>query len=170
MMRPQPTRPLVDRIATRATRWLGSPLSLVVHTLLFIACFALVLLGVDFEQVLLMLTTAVSLEAIYLALFIQMSVNRTVESLEVVEEELDEIQEDVQEIHEDVAEIEKDIDEIQEDVQEIHDDVAEIEKDIDEIEKDEDAWRARDMQDAESLKAIEKRLSDVLADLERLRR
>ncbi len=148
--------PLAERFISGATKWLGSTTSLIVHTVFFVACFVLILMGFSFEKVLLTLTTAVSLEAIYLALFIQMSVNRTTESLEAVEEELAEIEEDVQEIHEDVAEIEKDIDEIQED--------------IDEIEKDEDEWRKRDAADAQSLKAIEDRLSAILADLEKLRR
>ncbi len=149
--------PLAEKIVSGGTRWLGSTTSLVVHTVIFAACFALILLDVaSVETVLLTLTTAVSLEAIYLSLFIQMSVNRTTESLEAVEEDLAEIEEDVQEIHEDVAEIEKDIDEIQEDVAE--------------IEKDEDAWRKRDEADAESLKVIEARLSAILADLEKIRR
>jgi low affinity Fe/Cu permease len=146
----------MDRIVNGATKWLGSTASVIVHTVFFAACFVLVLLGFSFEKVLLTLTTAVSLEAIYLALFIQMSVNRTTESLEAVEEDLAEIEEDVQEIHEDVAEIEKDIDEIQED--------------IDEIEKDEDEQRARDVADAASLKLIEERLTRILADLEKIRR
>lgn len=50
------------------------------------------------------LTTAVSLEAIYLAIFIQMTVNRTTESLAGVEEDIDDIQEDIDDIQEDVSE------------------------------------------------------------------
>lgn len=45
----------------------------------------------------LILTTAVSLEAIYLAIFIQMTVNRTSESLEEVEEDIEDLQEDIEE-------------------------------------------------------------------------
>lgn len=146
----------LERLVTGATRWLGSTASLVVHTVAFAACLLLVILGAPVETVLLALTTAVSLEAIYLALFIQMSVNRTTASLAAVEEDLAEIEEDVQEIHEDVAEIEKDIDEIQED--------------IDEIEKDEDEQRERDVADAASLKLIEERLGRILDDLEKIRR
>lgn len=153
----------LERFVDSITKGIGSPVSLVIHTLFFLGCFALVLIGVDFERVLLVLTTAVSLEAIYLALLIQMTVNRASESLEAVEEDIDEIQEDV-------AEIEKDIDEIQVDIDEIQEDVDEIEKDIDEIEKDEEEQEKRDVQDAQALRKIEDRLSVILEDLEKLRR
>lgn len=62
------------------------------------------------EIVLLVLTTAVSLEAIYLAIFIQMTVNRNTASLAEVEEDIDEIQEDIDEIQEDIDEIEEEED------------------------------------------------------------
>lgn len=66
------------------------------------------------DSALLILTTMVSLEAIYLAIFLQMSVNEAKESLRAVESDVDEIQEDVGEIQEDVDEIQKDIDAISE--------------------------------------------------------
>ena len=102
-------------MANRSTRWIGSPVSLVFHTLLFAATFVAGFLGIDWDEILLVLTTAVSLEAIYLAIFIQMSVNRTTESLREVEADIDEIQEDVDEIQEDIDEIQEDVEEIQED-------------------------------------------------------
>jgi len=52
------------------------------------------LFGLDFEHMLIILTTIVSLEAIYLALFIQMTVNKTSEEIEDVGEDIKEIQED----------------------------------------------------------------------------
>ncbi len=106
----KPTRAFSERV----TKWIGSTSSLVVHTFLFAAAIALIFLGVSTDSVLLVLTTIVSLEAIYLSIFIQITVNRQAESLEDVEEDIDEIQEDVKEISEDVDEISKDIDEIQE--------------------------------------------------------
>ena len=99
------SKPRVEKTADLITKWIGSPASLLVHTLFFSACFALPALGIDFEEILLVLTTVVSLEAIYLAIFIQMTVNKTTESLEEVEEDIDEIQKDVDEIQEDVDEI-----------------------------------------------------------------
>jgi low affinity Fe/Cu permease len=111
-----------EPVAEKLTTWLGSPISIVVHTIVFIAAFALVLFGVPFDSVLLILTTAVSLEAIYLALFIQMTVNKNTQSLADVEEDIEEIAEDVEGIEKDIDEIEKDIDEMQEDVEEIEKD------------------------------------------------
>jgi septal ring factor EnvC (AmiA/AmiB activator) len=184
MKRHKNVEPAIERVVRGATRWLGSPVSLGVHTLLFAACFLLIVLGYPLDTVLLTLTTAVSLEAIYLSLFIQMSVNRTSISLEAVEEDVAEIVEDIDEIQEDVAEIEKSIDEIEEDVDEIQEDVAEIEKsvdeieediaeiekDVDEMEKDDEEHHRRDAEEAASLKVIESRLAAVLEDLEKLRR
>ncbi len=85
------------------------------------------LVGVlQFDRMLLILTTVVSLEAIYLSIFIQMTINYTTRSIEVVEQNIDEIQEDIDEIQEDVDEIQEDVDEIQEDVDEIQEDIDEI--------------------------------------------
>ena len=81
--------------ATKLTRWIGTTESIWVHTSLFIVSFLFILAGVRTDTILLILTTAVSLEAIYLAIFIQMTVNRNTESLEEVEEDIEEIQEDV---------------------------------------------------------------------------
>lgn len=86
---------------------IGSIESLIVHTIAFILSFLLCLFGVNFDRVLLVLTTAVSLEAIYLSLLIQISVN--MQSKQVLE-----LQKDVQEIQEDVNEIQEDVEEIEE--------------------------------------------------------
>ena len=107
--------------------WIGSPASVVIHTLAFVGFFGAALFNlVSFDRMLLVLTTLVSLEAIYLAIFIQMTVNQHTASLREVEENIDEIQEDVEEISEDIDEIQEDVDEIQEDVEEIQEDVEEI--------------------------------------------
>lgn len=71
----------------------------------FYHCFQLTFFGVGLDIVLLVLTTVVSLEAIYLAIFIQMTVNRNTESLEAVEEGIEDIQEDVQGLEGEVEEI-----------------------------------------------------------------
>ena len=97
----------LEEFAMRITKWVGSIWSLVVHTLIFIFFFVLIYLGYDAEKVMLVLTTLVSLEAIYLALFIQMTVNKNTQSIENIEEDVDEMQEDIDEIQEDIEEIEK---------------------------------------------------------------
>ena len=126
----------LEEFAMRITKWVGCIWSLVVHTLIFIFFFVLIYLGYDAEKVMLVLTTLVSLEAIYLALFIQMTVNKNTQSIENIEEDVDEMQEDIDEIQEDIEEIEKDVDEIQEDIEDIEEDVEEISKDVDEIQED----------------------------------
>jgi len=108
-------------IFEKITHWMGSPSSILLHTAVFIVVFAIGFLNLaPWDMVLLVLTTIVSLEAIYLALFIQMTVNRNTMSLRAVEEDIDEIQEDFEEIQEDIEEISEDVEEIQEDVEEIH--------------------------------------------------
>lgn len=108
----------IEVSAETATRWLGSTSSLIVHTIIFIVAAALPFLGIPFDIVLLIVTTAVSLEAIYMNIFIQMAVNKNTADIEEIQGDVDEIQEDIEEIGEDVDEIQKDVDEIQEDIEE----------------------------------------------------
>ncbi|NUN11665.1 hypothetical protein HUU53_03395 [Candidatus Micrarchaeota archaeon] len=65
-----------DKLADGLTLSIGSNLSLIVHTVVFAAFFAFYFLGVDLDRILLVLTTVVSLEAIYLSVIIQRSVNK----------------------------------------------------------------------------------------------
>lgn len=145
----------IESFPEKASKWIGSNSSLYAHTFLFVMSFVLILLGVPSEQVLLILTTIVSLEAIYLAIFIQMTVNKNTESLEEVEEDLDEIQEDIDEIQEDVEDIQEDVD----DIQESHEDLAE---DIDEIE---DLDTKRDREIAEKFEKIDRQLEVILNEI-----
>ncbi len=72
----------LDRMSDRVTDWLGSTDSIILHTLFFAGIFLLRFLNVELEDILLLLTTAVSLEAIYLAVFIQRAVNKQSVKLE----------------------------------------------------------------------------------------
>lgn len=93
-------------LAMKVTRWIGSTQSITAHTIFFIVCFVSVYANLlSFDRMLLVLTTLVSLEAIYLAIFIQMTINRTTQSIAEVEEDIDEIQKDVDELQEDVEEM-----------------------------------------------------------------
>lgn len=149
--------------AQRATNWIGSIQSLIVHTMLFAVSFSFVLFGYSFEQILLVVTTIVSLEAIYLAIFIQMAINQHAQNLDAAVEDIDHIHEKVEEIHEDVEGIEKDVDEIQEDIDE-------IQEDIDEIEKDETEDDVRDRQNTQVLDTIEKSLGVLIHEIEKLKK
>ena len=125
-----------ETLALSVTRGIGSIWSVAIHTLLFTGAFVLILLGVDFDRVLLVLTTIVSLEAIYLSIFIQMSVNYQGRALASVEKEIDEIAEDVEDIQENVEEMQEDVEGIAEDVEEISHDVEEIQEDMEDIAED----------------------------------
>ena len=87
----------LERTSFKLIRWVGSPYSVIFHTLLFVAIPTLTLIGFDLRSVLLIFTTWLSVEAIYLAIFIQMTVNRNTESLEEVEEDIEDIQEEASE-------------------------------------------------------------------------
>ncbi|MBP9782608.1 MAG: DUF1003 domain-containing protein [Candidatus Pacebacteria bacterium] len=126
----------LENLALSVTKWIGSIWSVIAHTIIFMGAFVLVLIGVDLERVLLTLTTLVSLEAIYLSIFIQMSVNHQARALANVEKDIDEIQVDVEEISHDVEEISHDVEEIAEDVEEIAEDVEDIQEDMEEIQED----------------------------------
>lgn len=111
----------------KLTLWIGSVPSLVFHTVIFVGVFVAIFLGVSAEKALLLLTTIVSLEAIYLSILIQMSVNRNSVSLEEVEEDLEEIQEDIDEIQHDVEEIQEGVEDMEEEIEEIQEDIEHIE-------------------------------------------
>jgi uncharacterized membrane protein len=128
----------IERVAIRATRWIGSTPSLLVHTGMFLFAFLFYFWGFDINTVLLVLTTVVSLEAIYLSIFIQMSVNRQARRLHAVARDVEDIQEDVEEIQEDVEEIQEDVEGIEKDVDEIQKDVDEIQEDVEEIQEEEE--------------------------------
>ncbi len=145
----------IQKAALATTRWIGSPLSLIVHTLLFAASFVAVRYGyIQFEEMLLILTTIVSLEAIYLSIFIQMTINYTTQ-------ELAEVSEDIEEMQEDIGEIAEDVDELQEDVEDISEDVEEITEDEGEDE-------AREAEQKKTLVDIQSDLRKLMRDIEKL--
>ncbi len=158
----------LETISTQATAWIGSIQSLVFHTTLFIGAFVLGFAGIDWDRVLLVLTTVVSLEAIYLAIFIQMTVNRNTQSLKEVEQDIDEIQQDVDTIQENVDEIQEDVDEIQQDVDEVQHDVDEIQHDVDEIQEDVVEMTESDREDDKADVAQIASLETIKAQIEKL--
>lgn len=157
----------LEKTALAITRAVGSPTSIVIHTLLFAASFLAAFTGyISFDRMLLVLTTIVSLEAIYLAIFIQMTINYQGQDIAEVQEDIDEIQEDVEEISEDIDEIQEDVDELQEDVEEISEDVEEI---ADEEETEEAAEERRKTEQKQTLDDIQGNLRRLLEDVERLK-
>ena len=125
-----------EYLAFRAIRWIGSIQSLVFHTAGFVIAFLFYFIGADFNTILLVVTTVLSLEAVYLSIFAQMTLNRHSDELEDIQEDVGDIQEDVGDIQEDMTDIQEDVTEIAKDVDEIQEDVDEIQKDVDEIQED----------------------------------
>jgi uncharacterized protein YoxC len=160
---PTPTEQWVEKLTT----WLGSIPSLLAHSVAFIAAFSVAALGyAAWNIVLLVVTTVVSLEAIYLALFIQMTVNRQARELHAVSADVEDIQEDIEEISEDVEDI-------QEDVEEISEDVEEIAEDVDEINESED-WDLKtgkqlNSDETVTVEQLTEDMKRILANLERLK-
>lgn len=153
MKRPDRRMKIIERIV----EGMGSVPSLYIHTILFVGFFALSWSGViSFDSMLLILTTLVSLEAIYLSLLIQMTVNENTRALREVEDDIDEIQEDVEELGEDIEEIQEDIEEISED--------------IDEMSEEEKEEEAREKSHADSLDQLTADVRRILADLEALKK
>lgn len=142
----------------RIVAGIGSTGSLIAHTIAFALFFSLSLFGViSWETMLLVLTTLVSLEAIYLAIFIQITVNRHTLSLKEVEEDIEELGEDMDDIQEDLEEISEDIEEIQEDVEELSEEEEEVQK-------------GKRASKAETLERLSKDVARMLADLEELKK
>ncbi len=100
----------LNKVSHHAIKWIGSVASLRIHTVLFTVSFLLPSLGITpFGQTLLVLTTVVSLEAIYLSIFIQMSVNRSNHVIEIIQEDVEDINENIDEMMEDEEENEEEI-------------------------------------------------------------
>ncbi len=156
----------------RIVAGVGSTKSLIAHTAAFAAFFLAAIIGlIEWELMLLVLTTLVSLEAIYLALFIQITVNRHTQSLKDVEEDIDEISEDIEELGEDMEDIQEDLEEISEDIDEIQEDMEEISEDIDEIQEDVEEMNEEDEdKDAQKVKSarVKKKVENVTDTLDRL--
>ncbi len=163
-----PPTPIEQAVAA-----IGSVYSLLAHTVVFVGFFLSALIGfIEWEIMLLVLTTIVSLEAIYLSLLIQITVNRHTESLKEVEEDIEEIQEDVEELGED-------LEDIQEDIEEISEDIDEIQEDVEELNEEDEADTARAARTksvgkrptrAEALEQLSLDVARVLEDLEALKK
>jgi uncharacterized membrane protein (DUF106 family) len=95
---------MIEKLALKLIHWIGSTNSVITHTILFILAFLSYFLGFDLTKILLIITTIVSLEAIYLSIFIQMSVNLQTQKLHSLQKDVQEIQEDVEDIQEDIQE------------------------------------------------------------------
>lgn len=85
---------------------IGTTKSVIIHTILFCGIYSMLFFGWSLDSVNLILTTMVSLEAIYLSIFIQLSMNRTEKNIQVfhedVKQEFDEIDHNLEELEDDM--------------------------------------------------------------------
>lgn len=165
----------VEKVSIRITEWMGTPQSLIAHSIFFIGVFCLGFFGFAFDQILLILTTGVSLEAIYLSLFIQMTVNRNTESLEDVEENIDDIQEDVEDLEENFGEISEDVEGLQGNIDKIQDNFVDLEENIDGISEDVDRFEklplhTHHQESIKTINNIEQQLTAITSSLNTLRK
>jgi len=126
----------LELISEKLTSSIGTPLSIVIHTILFVGIFSLRFFGFALDDILLILTTAVSLEAIYLSILIQMTVNKTTKSLAGVEKDIDDIQEDVEDLGDDVKEISDDFEEDEQEEDDLVLAIKDIEKRLENLHKE----------------------------------
>jgi len=104
----------LDAISDTVIVWVGTTQSIIIHTILFILFFAAHwIFGISYDLILLILTTVVSLEAIYLAIFIQRSVNQQANRLDDVEESLDDVEESLDDVEENLDDVEESIDAVE---------------------------------------------------------
>ena len=157
----------LEKFAIKMTKWVGTPESLIIHTILFVVAFFVYFAGVALETVLLFVTTVVSLEAIYLALFIQLTVNRTHESLEDVEEDLGEIQEDVGALEGGFGEIAEDVEGLEGNVKKMRRNVEELEADVEDISEDIDRFYLGEDREASQEKVAHIESSKSLQNIEK---
>ena len=151
---------LLEKVTDGVMWWIGSIPSLIVHSIVFATAFLMPVFGiVSVDKMLLVLTTVLSLEAIYLAIFIQMSVNRS-------QEHIDDIREDIEEIQDDIEEISEDIDDIQEDIE----DIAEDEDDEDHNERAKNVMlKSNVSSNKNDIKALREMISNLQQQLEDLK-
>lgn len=163
----------LERIALAAPRYIGSPLSLILHSMFFVGIFALQWIGYSLEETMLILTTVVSLEAIYLSIFIQITVNHQAMKLSEVSEDVEDISEDVEEISEDVEGISEDVEEISKDLGDIQEDVKEISEEVEdlgeEIEKDDQEYTADRSHDIQKITHIQNALEELLREVKAMK-
>lgn len=94
----------VSDFSIKITQHIGTPISLILHTLFFIGIFGLRVFGIKIDDIMLVLTTIVSLEAIYLSILIQLTVNRQTIKLTEVQKDIAEVQKDIEEVQDTVNE------------------------------------------------------------------
>jgi septal ring factor EnvC (AmiA/AmiB activator) len=126
---------IIDKISDKVMSWVGTTNSIVFHTIFFVFVFASHwVFGWSFDTILLALTTLVSLEAIYLAIFIQRAVNQQSIRLDEVEETLDDVEDSIDDVEEALDDVEESLTETEGDIADIASHtVKQMEQPLDEV-------------------------------------
>lgn len=107
----------MQKTAKAITHWIGTPQSIILHTVFFTVMLLWCLFDkTNRDHILLVLTTIVSLEAIYQMLFLQLTVNQQGKELIEVKTAMDEVQESVESVQEAVEEVQETVEEVHEEV------------------------------------------------------
>lgn len=159
----------LNRFSQKITNWIGSTQSIIIHSIFFVGIFFLHFVGFETSDILLVLTTLVSLEAIYLAIFIQMTVNRNTQSLEEVEGDIDVIQDEVKELGEDIEDISEDVDKNTQSLEEVGEDIEDVVEGVEELEQKIREEGVDDQKTDITIENIHAALQKLLADIETLK-
>jgi methyl-accepting chemotaxis protein len=147
---------IVDFIINVPTR-LGTIQSVLFHTIFFIAFYtAAAVFSEQSDHIISLFTNILSIEAIYLSIFIQLSVNRNNDNVEQIREDVSEISENIDDIAEDVDELNENVDDIAEDVSEMSENIDDIAEDVDELNEDEMRTQSKNPSSLQSMSAQEK--------------
>lgn len=99
MLKPTQHLGFFEKVSIHLIHLIGSPISLILHTIAFGGFFILRYLGFIPNSLLLVLMGAVCLEAIYLVIFIQMIVKNNTKSLTQAQVDIDQIQQEEKDAH-----------------------------------------------------------------------
>lgn len=96
----------MEALAKKITQWIGTTQSIILHTIFFTGMGLWFLFDASRrDHILLVLTTLVSLEAIYQMLFLQLTVNLQGVDLTQVKSSMEEVNETIEEMQESVEEL-----------------------------------------------------------------
>lgn len=114
----------MEKIAKKITHWIGTSSAIYTHLSFFTIMGLWYLFDVpDRDRILLILTTIVSLEAVFQGCFIQMTVNLQGRELNAVKTTMNEVQESVESVQTSVEEVQESVESVQETVEEVHEEV-----------------------------------------------
>lgn len=92
----------IEKLAYAARKWIRTPQSVLVHTIFFILVYGLMLVfPKNKDQIVNLITNIVSIEAIYLTLFVLMGTHEVRQGVRDVAENVEDILEDTEDLTED---------------------------------------------------------------------